>query len=44
MYFCEGYTIPEGWTVMICPAAVHLNPDTYKDPDVFNPWRWKVCT
>jgi len=37
----KGYTIPEGWTVMICPAAVHLNPDTYKDPDVFNPWRWK---
>ncbi|KAJ1277111.1 hypothetical protein BS78_05G269300 [Paspalum vaginatum] len=37
----NGYTIPEGWIVMICPAAVHLNPTTYKDPIVFNPWRWK---
>ncbi|WVZ94450.1 hypothetical protein U9M48_040339, partial [Paspalum notatum var. saurae] len=37
----KGYTIPEGWIVMICPAAVHLNPTTYKHPIVFNPWRWK---
>ncbi|WVZ49262.1 hypothetical protein U9M48_000636 [Paspalum notatum var. saurae] len=37
----NGYTIPEGWIVMICPAAVHRNPTTYKDPIVFNPWRWK---
>nr|CAB3500013.1 unnamed protein product [Digitaria exilis] len=37
----KGYTIPEGWTVMICPAAVHLNPTTYEKPGVFNPWRWK---
>ncbi|KAJ1255426.1 hypothetical protein BS78_K235500 [Paspalum vaginatum] len=28
----NGYTIPEGWIVMICPAAVHLNPTTYKTP------------
>ncbi|KAF8704009.1 hypothetical protein HU200_031493 [Digitaria exilis] len=37
----KGYTIPEGWTVMICPSAVHLNPTTYENPSVFNPWRWK---
>ncbi|KAJ1277125.1 hypothetical protein BS78_05G270400 [Paspalum vaginatum] len=37
----KGYTIPEGWILMICPAAVHLNPTTYNDPIVFNPWRWK---
>ncbi|CAL4910502.1 unnamed protein product [Urochloa decumbens] len=37
----KGYTIPEGWTVMICPLAAHLNPITYPDPNVFNPWRWK---
>jgi cytochrome P450 family 26 subfamily A len=37
----KGYTIPEGWIVMICPPAVHLNPTTYEDPSVFNPWRWK---
>ncbi|CAN6284314.1 unnamed protein product [Urochloa humidicola] len=37
----KGYTIPEGWIVMICPPAVHFNPSTYEDPSVFNPWRWK---
>ncbi|KAL6839367.1 hypothetical protein ACP4OV_030637 [Aristida adscensionis] len=37
----KGYTIPDGWTVMICPSAVHLNPTTYEDPSTFNPWRWK---
>ncbi|TVU15076.1 hypothetical protein EJB05_38578, partial [Eragrostis curvula] len=37
----KGYTIPEGWTLMICPSAVHLNPTTYEDPNAFNPWRWK---
>nr|CAB3462485.1 unnamed protein product [Digitaria exilis] len=38
----KGYTIPEGWTVMVCLSAVHLNPTAYEDPCVFNPWRWKV--
>ncbi|XP_059661721.1 cytochrome P450 87A3 [Cornus florida] len=37
----NGYTIPAGWAVMVCPPAVHLNPDKYKDPLDFNPWRWK---
>ncbi|CAN6311564.1 unnamed protein product [Urochloa humidicola] len=37
----KGYTIPEGWIVMVCPSAIHLNPTTYEDPTVFNPWRWK---
>ena len=27
---------------MICPPAVHFNPTKYEDPNVFNPWRWKV--
>ncbi|KAJ1277205.1 hypothetical protein BS78_05G277200, partial [Paspalum vaginatum] len=40
----KGYTIPKGWILMICPAAVHLNPTTYNDPVVFNPWRWKDIT
>ncbi|KAF9606018.1 hypothetical protein IFM89_021450 [Coptis chinensis] len=35
-----GYTIPEGWAVMVCPPAVHLNPLKYEDPLCFNPWRW----
>ncbi|GJN36540.1 hypothetical protein PR202_gb25411 [Eleusine coracana subsp. coracana] len=37
----KAYTVPEGWTVMICPSANHLNPATYNDPQVFNPRRWK---
>ncbi|KAJ9673339.1 hypothetical protein PVL29_023118 [Vitis rotundifolia] len=37
----NGYTIPAGWTIMVVPAALQLNPDTYVDPLTFNPWRWK---
>ncbi|KAK1374790.1 hypothetical protein POM88_030983 [Heracleum sosnowskyi] len=37
----KGHTIPAGWAVMVCPPAVHLNPSAYKDPLVFNPWRWE---
>ncbi|KAL0913129.1 hypothetical protein M5K25_016563 [Dendrobium thyrsiflorum] len=37
----NGYTIPAGWGIMVCPPAVHLNPEIYKDPLTFNPWRWK---
>lgn len=37
-----GYTIPAGWGIMVCPPAVHLNPDIYEDPLAFNPWRWQV--
>ena len=38
-----GYTIPAGWTIMLVNSAIQLNPNTYKDPLAFNPWRWKVC-
>ncbi|KAJ0086313.1 hypothetical protein Patl1_08146 [Pistacia atlantica] len=37
----NGYTIPEGWTIMVVPSAIHLNPEKYNDPLTFNPWRWK---
>ncbi|AEE28920.1 cytochrome P450, family 87, subfamily A, polypeptide 2 [Arabidopsis thaliana] len=37
----KDYTIPAGWAVMVCPPAVHLNPEMYKDPLVFNPSRWE---
>ncbi|XBH97202.1 hypothetical protein VPH35_087475 [Triticum aestivum] len=37
----KGYTIPAGWLVMISPMAIHLNPEFYKDPLTFNPWRWQ---
>lgn len=36
----DGYTIPKGWVIMVVPAALQLNPNTYDDPLVFNPWRW----
>ncbi|KAG8097715.1 hypothetical protein GUJ93_ZPchr0013g36457 [Zizania palustris] len=38
----KGYAIPKGSKIMICPSTVHLNPVVYKDPNIFNPWRWKV--
>ncbi|CAN1751948.1 Cytochrome P450 87A3 [Linum perenne] len=38
----KGYLIPAGWTVMVYPTAVHLNPNVYDDPLAFNPWRWEV--
>ncbi|XP_058224680.1 cytochrome P450 87A3 isoform X2 [Rhododendron vialii] len=37
----KGYTIPAGWTVVVCPPAVHMNPAIYKDPLHFNPQRWE---
>ncbi|XP_011093255.1 cytochrome P450 87A3-like [Sesamum indicum] len=37
----KGYTIPAGWTVVVCPCATHLNPNEYEDPYLFNPWRWQ---
>ncbi|KAM3695754.1 hypothetical protein ACJW31_07G157400 [Castanea mollissima] len=37
----KGYTIPAGWTIMLANSAIQLNPNTYKDPLAFNPWRWK---
>lgn len=37
----KGYTIPEGWTLMVCPSSVHMNADKYEDPLAFNPWRWE---
>ncbi|XP_010545904.1 PREDICTED: cytochrome P450 87A3-like [Tarenaya hassleriana] len=40
-YHFKGYTIPAGWGLIICPPAVHLNPDTYEDPLIFNPSRWE---
>ncbi|OWM68308.1 cytochrome P450 87A3-like [Punica granatum] len=37
----NGYTIPKGWTILVVPSALQLNPDTYEDPLAFNPSRWK---
>lgn len=40
--FGAGYTIPAGWALMVSPPSVHLNPNKYRDPLDFNPWRWEV--
>ncbi|XP_059623289.1 beta-amyrin 16-alpha-hydroxylase CYP87D16-like [Cornus florida] len=37
----NGYTIPAGWTIMVATPALQLDPNTFKDPLAFNPWRWK---
>ncbi|XP_026431619.1 cytochrome P450 87A3-like [Papaver somniferum] len=36
----NGYIIPEGWTLICLPSYVHMDPEIYEDPLVFNPWRW----
>ena len=41
-YNCQ--TIPAGWATMLVNSALQVNPNTFKDPLVFNPWRWKVCS
>ncbi|KAJ8771676.1 hypothetical protein K2173_026853 [Erythroxylum novogranatense] len=35
------YVIPKGWTIAVIPAALHMDPDVYRDPLTFNPWRWE---
>ncbi|KAG8379534.1 hypothetical protein BUALT_Bualt07G0099000 [Buddleja alternifolia] len=37
----NGYTIPQGWVIMIATAGLHLNANQFEDPLKFNPWRWK---
>ncbi|KAJ4762419.1 cytochrome P450 family protein [Rhynchospora pubera] len=37
----EGYVIPRGWKVLPVLSAVHLDGSIHKDPQEFNPWRWK---
>ena len=41
--FILGYTIPNGWCLMVVPSAIQLNPNIYEDPLSFDPWRWQVC-
>ncbi|SPT19064.1 unnamed protein product [Triticum aestivum] len=40
----KGYTIPKGSKIMVSPSSIHLDPTIYKDPNAFNPWRWKDTT
>ncbi|KAJ6844460.1 cytochrome P450 90B1-like [Iris pallida] len=36
----KGYEIPRGCRVFTHMTSVHLDPDLFEDPRVFNPWRW----
>lgn len=36
----QGYTIPEGTTIILNMWAVHRNPDVWDDPDIFKPERF----
>ncbi|KAI5014218.1 hypothetical protein ZWY2020_055608 [Hordeum vulgare] len=40
----KGYTIPKGSKIMVNPSSIHLDTTIYKDPNAFNPWRWKDIT
>ncbi|XP_059627233.1 beta-amyrin 16-alpha-hydroxylase CYP87D16-like [Cornus florida] len=37
----KGYTIPEGWVIMLATSAQHLNSDKFENPLEFKPSRWK---
>ncbi|KMZ67988.1 hypothetical protein ZOSMA_24G00080 [Zostera marina] len=36
----KGFFIPSGWKIIPMFSAIHLDPDHYKDPEKFDPWRW----
>lgn len=37
-----GIEIKRGWHVNIDAPRIHFDPETYKDPFLFNPSRWDV--
>ncbi|WOG81895.1 hypothetical protein DCAR_0101051 [Daucus carota subsp. sativus] len=37
----NGYTIPEGWIILIAISALHLDNDQFNNALEFNPGRWK---
>ncbi|KAL2478273.1 Ent-kaurenoic acid oxidase 2 [Forsythia ovata] len=39
-----GYTIPQGWKVLVWFRSVHLDPETYVEPKKFDPSRWDGFT
>lgn len=36
----NGYTIPQGWKVLVWFRTVHLDPEIYPNPNKFDPSRW----
>ncbi|RLM73454.1 ent-kaurenoic acid oxidase 1-like [Panicum miliaceum] len=37
----RGYTIPQGWRVVVWLRSLHTDPNYYDDPLRFNPDRWE---
>ncbi|KAI6702948.1 hypothetical protein NL676_012084 [Syzygium grande] len=40
----NGYTIPQGWKVLVWFRTVHLDPKIYPNPKKFDPSRWDGYT
>ncbi|KAI4372649.1 hypothetical protein MLD38_010852 [Melastoma candidum] len=40
----NGYTIPEGWKVLVWFRTLHLDPEYYPSPKKFDPSRWDNFT
>jgi pentalenene oxygenase len=36
-----GYDVPAGTNVLISPYALHRDPDVFREPEVFDPDRWR---
>ncbi|CAN4099761.1 unnamed protein product [Withania somnifera] len=36
----NGYTVPQGWKVLVWTRNVHMDPNNYLNPKEFNPSRW----
>jgi len=39
-----GYTIPQGWRVVVWLRSLHTDPNYYDDPLKFSPDRWEVSS
>ena len=37
----EGYNIPPGHLICICPFWIHRRESLYQNPEVWDPYRWK---
>ncbi|XP_068095713.1 cytochrome P450 4B1-like isoform X2 [Hyperolius riggenbachi] len=40
MTFCDGRSLPAGCLVSLCVISIHMNPEFWKDPEVFDPLRF----
>ncbi|MBA0760831.1 hypothetical protein Gotri_023552 [Gossypium trilobum] len=37
----KGYLIPKGWCVLTSFISVHMDEENYRNPYLFEPWRWE---